>query len=148
MVHDTWNKLMHECETIITHHFGDLLFTIVFVVLCIIVNIGIMEGTKLTLSSKKAALLLKCQTQCDHYTRSHLLSSTTGIQIFSIVQFSMVDLAIKRWTHWRKLIFHWITSKSSKIPLGIKSYTHFYQIHFLIVVWLTVANNNNTNESS
>ena len=41
----------------IGHHFGDLFFT---TVLCIIVIIGFMKDTKLTLSSEKAALLLKC----------------------------------------------------------------------------------------
>jgi len=50
---------MHKRETIIAHCFGNLLLTKVFVVLCIIVAIGIMEGTKLALASEKAAPLLK-----------------------------------------------------------------------------------------
>ena len=50
---------MHKRETIIAHRFGNLLFTKVFVVLCIIVAVGNMEGTKLTLTSEKAAPLLK-----------------------------------------------------------------------------------------
>ena len=50
---------MHKRETIIAHRFGNLLLTKVFVVLCIIVAVGIMEGTKLTFTSEKAASLLK-----------------------------------------------------------------------------------------
>jgi len=50
---------MHKREMIIAHRFGNLLLTKVFVVLCIIVAIGIMEGTKLTLTSEKVAPLLK-----------------------------------------------------------------------------------------
>ena len=52
---------MHECKAIIARHFGDLLFTTVYVILCIIVNIGIMKGTKLTLSLEKAKTP-KCST--------------------------------------------------------------------------------------
>ena len=50
---------MHECETTIPHHFGDLL---VYVALCIIVNIGIAKGSKF-------ALMLKLLTEVLSYTR-------------------------------------------------------------------------------
>jgi len=77
---------MHECEAIIAHHFGDLLFRTVNVVLCIIVNVGITKGTKLNLSSEKAVLLLKHLTAAPSLYKEPFISlSTTGIQIFSVV---------------------------------------------------------------
>ena len=77
---------MHECEAIVVHCFGDLFFTPVYVVLCIIVNIGIMEGTKLSLNSQKAALLLKRRTATRSlYMEPFISLSTTSIQNFSLL---------------------------------------------------------------
>jgi len=88
----TWNKFMHKRETIIAHRFGNLLFTKIFVVLCIIVAVGIMEGTKLTLTTEKAAPLLKCLTAVRwSYKEPFISLSTTTIQIFTLVQWTIVE---------------------------------------------------------
>jgi len=82
----TWNKFMHKCETIIAHHFGTLLLTKVFVALCIIVAIGNKEGTKLILTSEKAAPLLKRLTVVRwSYKEPFISLSTTTIQNFILV---------------------------------------------------------------
>jgi len=55
---------MHECEAIITHHFGDLLFTTVFIALRMYVLsiLTLQKAQNLLLARKKQALLLKCLT--------------------------------------------------------------------------------------
>ena len=83
---------MHKRETIIAHRFGNLLFTKVFMVLCIIVAIGIMEGKKLTLTSEKAAPLLKRLTAVRwSYKEPFISLSTTTIQNFGPVRWTSVE---------------------------------------------------------
>ena len=50
---------MNQREAIIVPSFDNAIFTIILVVLCIIIRFGIIDGTELTFSSEKAALLQK-----------------------------------------------------------------------------------------
>jgi len=87
-----WNKFTHKRETIIAHCFVNLLLTEVFVVLCIIITVGIMEGTKLTLTSEKAAPLLKRLTAAQwSYKEPFISLSTTTIQNFTLVRWIIVE---------------------------------------------------------